>query len=147
MKKKSNWDWEKERGRGLHSDFHLTFWPMVSHCTPMFIFKVVSGIRWKVEKESKSSVLIQRFGQRSHKIKLASWAMLAEEEGQIAQFNPISFLSPFSYYSFLPFFWSHFDLFLASHPMPVESFLSWVISLSLEYSCQPPSNPWRRRGR
>lgn len=51
---------------------------------------------------------------------------------------------PFSYYSsFLPYFWSHFDLSLASQHMPVESFLSWVVSLSLEYSCQPFSSPCR----
>lgn len=71
---------EKKKEVGDYIDiFHLSFWPTVSHYTPMFIFKMIPGIKWKIEKESKSSFLIQRFGHSSHEINVASWTVLAKE--------------------------------------------------------------------
>lgn len=126
---------------GGYTHIFIWFWTMISNFTPVFTLKVVPEIRWKTEKESKSSFLIQRLDQRSCKIKFASWAKPAKEERWIAcSCHP--FFTLVSFHSFdltlllpllpIPSLSNHFSHGLfpcllsiaASHPATLEVFRS-----------------------
>lgn len=135
--KRKELELRKSRGRGYTQAFSSNFLTCDFQLYPSVYGKVVPGIG-QLERSPKVA-FSYRFAQRGLDRK---WSLPngAKEGGQIAQFYPLTLLLTLSYSSFLPFLWSPFAPSLASHSMPVESFLSGLFLYLSSVTAGHPSS-------